>query len=217
MSSCRATPFTSAPGRDLLAALLLGAVFLTTLPALARGAGKVSKEDLWVHVAVEEPDGEEIRIRINFPLRYAEKLLPLMNNGKVHQGRVRIDIDDSDMGADDLLAAWRAVKEAREGQFVPIDPPDRRSRDEQVEAARVGETLVIRARDEDSRAQIRLPMRVAEMLVEAAADTDRDDTAELDLAAIVRDMREIGPGEIVTATDGDSLVRIWIDDDEESE
>ncbi len=33
---------------------------------------------------------------------------------------------------------------------------------------------------------------------------------------MLRDMRDIGPGELVSATDGESHVRIWIDDDQES-
>jgi hypothetical protein len=215
----RSTIFAPTLGLGLLATVLMAILLLAAVPPRALAAGSTA-DDLWLHMTVEETDGEEVRIRVNFPLRFAEALLPLMNGGNLHRGRVRIDIDDSDMGANDLVAAWRAVKEAREGQFVEIHPArgDRGDDDdEQVEAARVGDTLVLRARDTDSRAQIRVPMRVAETLVEAAVDSDADDSAEIDVAALLRDMREIGPGELVTATDGESHVRIWIDDDQEAE
>jgi hypothetical protein len=199
-------------------ALALACLLPFPLPALAAGA---DREDLWLHLTIEEPDaadGDDVRVRINFPLRFAEALLPLMEGGtNLRQGRVRLDIDDSDIGAADLAAAWQAVREAREGQFVVLQPHRGRSGDERVEAARVGDTLVVRARDGISQAKIQVPMRVAESLVKAATDTEADDPAEIDLAALLRDMREIGPGELVRATDGDSHVRIWIDDDEESD
>jgi hypothetical protein len=181
--------------RLVLLALLLPA--LAGLSAPARAAGPHGT-GLWLHVAVDEQDGEGSTVRVTLPLTLVEGVLPFLNGD--HSGHLRVsDVDDLD-----LRQAWEAARSAPKGRFIEIPTKGKGT----LHVAHLDDQLVFRALDEDSVVHVRVPWKVAEKL----AATSSDGTVDVDLPALVRALREFGPGELLTAEATDSTIRLWIDE-----
>ena len=64
----------------------------------------------YLHVKVEDPkEGESVNV--NLPLSIAEKILPTVNKGSLHDGHVSIgsaDLDDIDVKASARRATYRS-------------------------------------------------------------------------------------------------------------
>ena len=162
-------------------------------------------------------------MKINLPLTMLAKLagaidLEGIDNHTFRHGRIRID--DADIDHVDLRAMWNAVKEADDMEFVSIE-----STHENVTVAKDQGYLLVRVRsdrddddeeaDDDDRRRgervnVRVPMAVVDALLSAGEK-------ELDLQAALMALAESGEGELVVVEDGDSSVRIWIDDSNTSE
>jgi hypothetical protein len=184
--------------------LLALALALATLAGTA-GSGQAAKRrpsDLWLHISVHEEDAEA-RVLVTVPLGLVEGVLPFLQGDKVARGRIQM----SDVDGADLREAWDLAHSAPEGTYVPV--PTRG--DGKLAVTRNDGQLVFKAVDDDSEVRIRMPLTVAKRLV---AVSDEGETAEVDLASLLRALREFGPGELLAAEDGESLVRIWIDRDQ---
>jgi hypothetical protein len=181
--------------------------------------------DRWLHIRVEENDGRGERVKVNLPLSLLGKVAGAIDfeeiDGHSFRGG-RIHIDDADIDHVDLRAMWNAVKEADDMEFVTIE-----SRHEDVRVAKDGGYLLVRVRsgryddDDDAerdddrrrrgeRVDIKVPLAVVDALLSAGE-------RELDLQAALMALAESGEGELVVVEDGDSSVRIWIDDQNTSE
>ena len=169
----------------------------SSAPALSAGPGG---KGLWLHVAVDEQDREGAQVRVTIPLALVEGVLPFLND-QVGRGHLQVsEVDDVD-----LRHAWAAARSAPEGQFVEIPTKG----DGTLHVARQHGQLVFRARDDDSEVHVRMPWKVAEQLAVASGDG----TVDFDLRAMVRALREFGPGDLVTAEDRNSSIRLWIDEE----
>ena len=157
---------------------------------------------LWLHVAVDEPGSGGESVRVNLPLSLAEAILPLIDEGDLHRGRIRIEGHDLD--AAELRALREAVRTAPEGEYVRV-----LSRGEEVEIARSGNRLVVRADDDGDKVRVQIPMAVVDSLLAGAPPGG---PLELDLLAAIRVLGTRGAGELVSVVDGESSVRIWLDD-----
>ncbi|HWN80963.1 MAG TPA: hypothetical protein VNM87_02600 [Candidatus Udaeobacter sp.] len=167
---------------------------LVGLPALGSAAGQ---NDLWLHVTVDDQDGGGSQVRVNLPLALVEGVLPLLDGD--HKGHFRVsDVDDVD-----LRRAWDAARKAPEGQFVEIPTHGEGT----LHVAHLDGQLVFRALDDDSQVHVRVPWKVAEQLAAASHGGE----ADFDIHAMVRALRQFGPGELVRAEDQQSTIRLWID------
>jgi hypothetical protein len=182
-----------------LVSLAIALAALSLEPEPARAA-RPHPSDLWLHVEVQERDAEA-EVLITLPLGLVEGVLPLLDGDHLSRGRIRV----SEVDGQDLREALKAARSSPEGKFVDIPTCG----DGRLEVARMDGQLVFRARDEDDVARVRIPLAVADRLL---GTSDRQ-SGEVDLAGMVRALREFGPGELVTAEDSASSVRIWIDRD----
>ncbi len=161
--------------------------------------------DYWLHVRVDEHGSDGEQVRINLPIQLVESVLPLIHNGALRGGHMRIDMDQHDIDLPKLLAA---VRDARDGEYVTVT-----SEDENVRVAKQGGYLLVKAIDSDETVDVRIRLAVVDALL---TPTDKAD-GELNIAAAVHTLAEQGEGDIVTVTGEDENVHIWIDGKETCE
>ncbi|HXV77233.1 MAG TPA: hypothetical protein VD788_13025 [Candidatus Polarisedimenticolaceae bacterium] len=157
--------------------------------------------DRWVHIRVQNLDGEDGSISVNVPLHMLESWLPTIDIDDFddldweigrHRGDSRIDLRQ--------LAA--ALRDAPDGEFVRIRGRD----DERVRVAK-DEGYLIAEVDETNgdRVRVRLPMSVVEAIVDGGSE-------RIDVPAVLRALADHGDEDLVTVESADGTVRIWIDD-----
>ncbi len=198
------------------------AMMLVALMAITATLAGAATTDRWLHIRVEENGGQREKVKVNLPLSMLVKLAGAIDLEKIdghtfRGGRIRID--DADIDHVDLRAMWNAVKEADDMEFVSIE-----SASENVTVAKDQGYLLVRVRsgrgddDEESgddrrhgeRVNVRVPLAVVDALLSAGEK-------EFDLQAALMALAESGEGDLVVVEDGDSSVRIWIDDRNTSE
>ena len=155
--------------------------------------------DRWLHVFVEEGNGEGDKVRVNLPLSLIEAVVPIIEEKEFTEGKLRID--DEDFTTQDLHKILKAVREAEEGEYVQVEGVD-----EDVVVSKKGNYMTVRVEEgEDSTVDVRLHMAVLDALLSGGSD-------ELDLLAGIRALGDHEKGDFVVVNDDDEHVRIWIDD-----
>jgi hypothetical protein len=174
---------------------LLGALALAINTA-AFGAPK----DQFLHIRVEDPAKGE-SVNVNLPLSMAEKILPTINRGNLHQGRVTIS--SRDMDSAELRTMLDAIRTAPDNEFVTI-----KEHGQDVRVAKSNGNLVVHVRDagkDGQNVEITVPMKV----MDALFSTSKKD--ELDVAAAIRALADAGDTLLVSVQDATQHVRIWVD------
>jgi hypothetical protein len=165
--------------------------------------------DAWIHVDVFE--GEDgTNVKLNLPLSLIEAVLPAIQDERIQGGRIRIDLDQEDRGqlrSLDLKSIMQALREQPDGDFVRV-----RDRGEQVRVAKSGRFLLVNVdgnrenADRPERVRIKLPIDLASAIAEG-------DGQEVDLVAMVRALARHRGEDLVSIEDGQTRVRIWVDDE----
>jgi hypothetical protein len=205
------------------------AVVLSPIGALAQTAtDKTSsatattsaKADRWLHVRVISTDGKGETVRVNVPLELAEKVLPVVNHDRLHNGKVKIDCEH--VNDVDLKALAEAIRSSKDGEYVTVQGSDN-----DVRVAKQGGYLLVHVLDhgyrgkhamkeehegkaantdskEKNEVEIKVPMKVIDALFSAGKD-------ELDLVAALHALSAAGDTELVSVKDRDNTVRVWLD------
>jgi hypothetical protein len=169
----------------------------------------------WLHVSVIDKDSGET-VRVNVPISMAEKVLGTIHQGNLRDGKIRIDGHFNDDV--DLRALLEAVRTAPDNEFVSVQGPH-----EDVSVAKAGGNLVIHVREngkkgdkkdagskDDSRVEITVPMKLVDALV---ANGSKD----IDVAAALPVLGEMGDMTLVTVQEAEQSVRIWVDSKNKAE
>jgi len=176
-----------------------GRLAAAALIALCAAAGTAAADDLWLHVAVDEgPEGA--RVRVNLPLTMAETALGMIPEEELRGGKIRFD--DSDITLAELRQLWRELEESPDATFVEVEEADQR-----VLVSKSGGYLLVKAiegGDNDQQVDVRIPAAVVDALLSGEGE-------ELDVVAAVRALAAHGAGELVTVTDQETQVRVWVD------
>jgi hypothetical protein len=170
-----------------LAVLCMGTVALAAPP------------ERYLHVRVDSPSSGE-KVRVNIPLSLAEKIIPAINQGPLQDGKVRIN--NMDMNGVDLQALINAVKDAPDGEYVTVQDPN-----EDVRVAKMNGKMVVHVTDRDGnkeKVEVTIPWSVAQALSSAGSK-------EIDVLAAIRALEQAGDTTLVTVTDSEETVRVWID------
>lgn len=177
-----------------IAAFMIAAMAVAAAPAMAA--------ERYLHVRVQDSDKGE-NVNVNVPLSMAEKILPAINNGDLHNGCVRIH--QADLNGVDVRQILDAVRTAPDNDFVTVN--DNR-RGQHIRVAKSNGNIVVHVQDEERRHQeveITVPMTV----VDALFSTAKQD--ELNVAAALKTLAETGNGLLVTVHDAGQNVRVWVD------
>jgi hypothetical protein len=192
-----------------LAAALFAASTLIPPAALAQslptsGSAQTvsaSSHDRWLHVRVTNPSSNEESVRVNVPLELAEKVLPTINQHRLHSGKVKFD--DIDCHGVDLRALAEAVRTSKDGEFVTVQ-----NKDSDVRVAKQNGHLLVHVYEKNhpkrSEVEVKVPMKVVDALFSAGKD-------ELDLVAALRALASQGDTELVSVKDTENTVRVWLD------
>jgi hypothetical protein len=168
--------------------------------APARSA-PTDKQDMWLHVRVDSPDSKGERVRVNIPVELAEKILPTINDDKLHGGKISINCMHGDDV--DLHTLMEAVRTAKDGEYVTVQ-----SEDNDVRVAKQGGHLIIHVLDKGKskkgQVEVKVPMKVVDALFSAGKD-------DLDLVAALHVLSGMGDTELVSMKDEENTVRIWVD------
>ena len=176
---------------------------------LAAGLASVANAatDRWIHVRVDGKDGENVNV--NVPLALAEKVLPMVHHGGLHQGK--LTINGSQFTTQDLRTILDALRSAPDSEFVTIQ-----NKDNDVRVAKSGNNLVVHIREKnkaDQRVDVTVPLKVVDALVSESGTTQ-----DIDLAAALHALGEASDATLlVSVQDGDSHVKVWIDMKNESD
>jgi hypothetical protein len=182
--------------RIILTGCLTLAFIALGSPAAAQDKAPGGK-DLWLHIRVDDQNEDE-QVRINLPFPLVESVLPLIDQGDLHGGRVHIGM----MGHEnfDMVKVLDALRDAQDGEYITVD-----ERDEHVRITKQAGELLIRAEEPDETVTVRLHLAVAEALF-ATRSGD-----EIDIAAAMKALAAQGEGDLVTVQGEDENVRIWVD------
>ena len=185
--------------------LLLVATIAVAI-GIARGATTAAAPaaERYLHVKVDGGTKGE-SVNVNVPLSMAVKILPTINHGDLHNGRVTIS--NADINDVDLHAILDAVRTAPDNEFVTV-----KSSEQDVRVAKSNGNLIIHVRDSrkesgksGQKVDITVPMKVVDALFSTAKQN------ELDVAAAIRALGEAGETVLVTVQDAEQNVKIWID------
>jgi len=173
---------------------LLGCLILV---GVAGGAVAAASDDRWIHVRVDDANGDKGRVDIQVPIGMVQSLLPVLKGARAH-GSIHIDAQSLDLA--EFREYWTAVKNAKDGEYVTV-----RDEDSNVRIAKRGGNFLLTVDDNGGRSRVR--MKVPLPFIDAVlAGGD-----SMDLDALSGALAKAPSGEILAVDDENSHVRIWID------
>lgn len=174
---------------------ILPALALFSMATIALAA----PPERYLHVRVDSPNSGE-KVRVNIPLSLAEKIIPAIHQGPLHDGKV--SINGGEVNCVDFAALVSAVKDAPDGEYVTVQ-----DRDEDVRVAKMNGKMIVHATDRGGageKVEVTIPWEVAQAL-------GASNGKEIDLLGAIRALENAGDTTLVTVTDNEESVRVWID------
>lgn len=158
-------------------------------------------EDAWLHVSVDGSGTEAEKVRVNIPLNLIEKLLPLVKDDELQQGKLQLLHHDEETEID-IPGLLKAIEEAEDGQFVTVQ-----STREDVRVAKENGFFLIevnRKGGEHETVNVKIPMTLARAF-------QPDASGQIDLVQVLKTLSAHQGQDLVTVTSPERKVRIWID------
>ena len=193
---------------------LAGAVCLlvASVTGMAASAWAAPASERYLHVKVEDAkEGESVNV--NLPLSIAEKILPTVNKGKLHDGHVTIG--SADLDGIDVKGLLDAIRTAPDNEFVTV-----KQKDQDVRIAKSNGNLIVHVRcidhdkqngkqtdkqDDRQNVDVTIPLKVVDALFSTAKDN------ELNIVAALHELSDAGDALLVTVQDASQHVRVWVD------
>ena len=179
---------------------------LFTLLVLLVGAAMpaAAASDRWLHVKVDEERGA--KVNVNLPLSLIEtafKMIPEDVTSDIDH-EVRVELNDAGFNVEDLRTLWLELRDGGDATFLTVEDDD-----VNIAVRKVGDYFVAESYgDSETTVDVRFPAQVVDALFSAGPD-------RLDFAAAVRALADHSSGDMVTVRDGETSVRIWIDNSNE--
>jgi hypothetical protein len=190
--------------RAIWAGVVCSLLAVTVAIGASLSPARAATTERYLHVKVNGGEKGE-SVNVNVPLSLAEKILPTINHGELHHGR--ISISSADINDVDLRAILDAIRTAPDNEFVSV-----KSDEQDVRVAKMNGNLIVHVRDSGKeggkggqKVDITVPMKVVDALFSTAKQN------ELDVAAAIRALGEAGETVLVTVQDAEQSVKIWID------
>jgi hypothetical protein len=182
----------------MLKRIALVALMTVALPVAALAAN-------WIHVEVTEDGGETV-VKAQFPVSMVEVALGIAEDEIAESGALRLD--DAEITIEELRTMWVELREAGDAEFVNIQEKG----GEKVSIYRKGDFVYVDVEDNSGyrddggeKVNIKVPVSVIDKLFEG-------DGEELNLRAALEELERSAHGQVISVTDGDTQVKVWIDD-----
>ena len=175
---------------------VLAAALILLLAATAAAAA-----DRWFHVHVSETGADPVEVHVNLPLTLIEAALRVIPDEI--NAEIEAELNEVGVELEELRKFWEEARNLEDATFVTVE-----SEDETVHVAKRGDYLIAHtteSRENGAEVDIRLPFEVLAALF--SGDT------QIDLPAAMRAIAEHSDGDLVTVSEGDTHVRIWVDDE----
>ncbi len=186
--------------RSVVNALFLFALFLLVYSALVPGHSRRSvRGPRFLRMQVEDLRNDRHRVSFSVPYAFVSGALRFASLGKV---RREMDLHfDQSVDASDIRTIVQELKDKPDGTDVV-----RTHDDAEIHVRKDGDQVTLEVRKPDRPEEtvtLRLPWRI----VDAVSTADRD----LDVEALVAQLRNAERGDLVEISAPDAHVRIWID------
>ncbi|RMH16074.1 MAG: hypothetical protein D6696_19085 [Acidobacteria bacterium] len=199
---------TLRPSRRRLGPVL--ATMLALLLALALPA--TAQTERWIHVKVEPLAGDDGEtVTVNLPLSLlaaAAAMIPQEVIADAHD-QVEVELDEMHMSWQQLRDLWQQVRSSPDATYVTVE-----TKDEHVRVWKEGDYMLIKTTESQgpdaTQVDVQFPLAVVDALFSGPENT-------LNISAALHALADHGPGNLVSVRDGEQTVRIWIDDQNESD
>ncbi len=182
-----------------LIAILLAATAASAAPA----------SDSWIHVRVEGGSDDEV-VTVNLPLSLlsaAAQMIPDDVVNEIHN-ETQIAFDEAELSWEDLQNLWEEIRYSPDATYMTL-----KSHDQNLRLWKEGDFLRIGGdggNQGGAEIDVSFPLAVVDALFSGPE-------GRLDIAAALQALADYGPGNLVSIRDGEQTVRVWIDNQNESE
>jgi hypothetical protein len=179
--------------KSLLAGI--GLVALVVVPVVDAQAENGTP---WIHVRVEEPE-KQSKVVVNLPLSVVEVALEaapemIESHGKVHLG------ESHGMKLEDVRKIWAELAAVGDAELVTVE-----DKDETVKVWREADQVHVRVEKQGKEeVRVEVPVSLVDALLSGEGDT-------VNIKAAIAELRA-KRGDIVTVSEPDTTVRVWIDE-----
>ena len=155
----------------------------------------------YLHVRVHGIKNNEL-VSVNVPLSLAEMVIPVINHGKLRNGKIQVHgFNSEDVNLKQIL---EALKSAPEGEFVTVQESD-----SHVRVAKEHGQLVVHVADKNAKGKENVDVTVPWAVAQALASDTIDN--ELNVEAAIKALENAGDVTLVAVNGDDETVRVWID------
>ena len=154
----------------------------------------------WIHIQVIEEGADAEKVNINLPLSLIQVAIDIAPEDALSQAQIQLE--QHGLSVSDLRRLWIELRDAGQEEFVTVE-----SNEECVSVLRRGDDIVIDVEEsarEGQNVHIEIPVSVVDALLSGEGE-------ELNLKQMVARLQE-QRGEIVRVNEGESQIRIWIDE-----
>ncbi len=175
------------------------------------GTVSAAAADQWIHIKVEDASDDDETVTINLPVSLLSAAASMIPADVVDDAydEVEIELDELSLSWAQLQDLWNQVRTSPDATYVTVE-----SRDEKVKVWKEGDFLLINTTERRSRngaeVDIKFPLGVVDALFSGPNHRP-------DFVAALNALADYGPGNLVSIRDGDETVRIWVDDQNETD
>jgi hypothetical protein len=155
----------------------------------------------WIHIEVDENEADASHVKVNLPLSVVQIALEAAPDKIVKDGRIHIHHTGEDLDVEDLRRMWTELRNAPDSELVTVE-----RKDETVSVRRQGDQFLVDVDDRNDKHTVRVQLPVA--VVDALFSGEGQ---QLNLKDAIDELKSLR-GEIVRVDDGETKVRIWIDE-----
>ena len=156
----------------------------------------------WIHIEVNGEGNDAEQVNINLPLSLVEVAVDVAPDEALEKASVHLDHHDLSIG--DLRRLWQEFRAAGEEEFVTVEKEG-----ERVHISRRGEHIIIEVdQTKDGTGTEEVHVEVPVVVVDALLSGEGEQFNLREAVAQLKGQR----GDIVRVDDGESRVRVWIDE-----
>jgi hypothetical protein len=176
------------------------ALFCTVLTTARTAAA--APADRFLHVQVSDSGNKGEDVNVNLPLSVAEKVLPTIDRGPLHQGRVTLDKDQ--LQGIDVPTIVDAIRSSPDNKLVTVKDKS----GENIDVSKANGNIVVHINEPGKKGDnvnVTVPISVVNALFSTAQKN------EIDVAAALQALDNAGDTFLVTVENTGEHVRVWVD------